>query len=199
MPFPLFSLPMDGEVFWVSPTEMCFQGLDFTFCEAFQCLFGQAHSVKHGWSCPLAPLPPHTRHEDEVWEWSGSVEANLVAGSVLREKVGHGVKTFLEKETNPLWNGRFKFGGPVFLFSFFFSYPSAPWLGPQSWQVLQAIIKRGLLRLICAGNRGCYWVDLGPCLKNSVTFGALRLKERKKSLPDFSWKHNNTIPYINDF
>lgn len=38
------------------------------------------------------------KYENEV----GSVEANLVAGSVLREKVGHGVKTFLEKETNLL-------------------------------------------------------------------------------------------------
>lgn len=58
----------------------------------------------------MADLVPHPRslltpgmkmkYENEV----GPVEANLVAGSVLRAKVGHGVKTFLEKETSPFVN-----------------------------------------------------------------------------------------------
>lgn len=33
---------------------------------------------------------------------AGSVEAKRVAGRVCREKVARGMKTFLEKKTNPL-------------------------------------------------------------------------------------------------
>lgn len=95
---PPFSLPTDGEAFRVSPTEMCFQGLDFTFCEVFQSLFGQVQSVKHGWSCPHTHTPGmKMKYEKEA----GSVEAKRVAGRVCREKAGHGWKHFWRRKWTP--------------------------------------------------------------------------------------------------
>lgn len=78
------------------------KGLTSHFMMCFSAFLGRYRALS---MVDLAPHPRSLRTPGMKMKYVhevGSVAANLVAGSVLREKVGRGMKTFLEKETNPL-------------------------------------------------------------------------------------------------